>query len=106
MWRGGGLGGEWLNPFAVHLFPWNYHNIVNHLFFNTKKKKKIAIELKIKNSSSLMRFLSKTRIILHKGYYLGGFPRVNPLKINKKCKRNCQPRILYTANKSFKSKVR
>ena len=111
MWSGGGLGGKWLNPFAVHLFPWNYHSIVNQLYFNTKKKKKkkIAIELssilifKIKNSSSLMRFLSKTRIILHKRYYLGGFLRVNPLKINKKCKRNCQPRILYPANISFKS---
>lgn len=37
---------------------------------------------------------------------LGGFPRVNPLKINKKCKRNCQPRILYPANISFKSTAR
>ena len=39
MWSGGGLGGKWLNPFAVHLFPWNYHSIVNQLYFNTKKKK-------------------------------------------------------------------
>ena len=77
MWRGGGLGGEWLNPFAVHLFPWNYHNIVNHLFFNTKKKKKDSnrtenqeqfianeISFKDKNNSTqrvLLRWFSKSQ---------------------------------------------